>query len=86
MTDQFDEAQQLDAEFRALAENTTLAQIREAKARRQLEHPVSAEFCELADCGAPIPEGRREAEPGCRFCVVCQARIEKNPVLRRRYE
>ncbi|BBL69738.1 TraR/DksA C4-type zinc finger protein [Methylogaea oryzae] len=45
----------------------------------------SAEFCELPDCGAPIPDKRRQAVPGCRFCVECQERIEKYPAWGERY-
>lgn len=32
---------------------------------------VSARSC--ADCGDPIPEGRRQAWPGVRLCVHCAA-------------
>ena len=28
-------------------------------------------FCE--SCGSRIPEKRRKAVPGCRFCIDCQA-------------
>jgi len=28
------------------------------------------------ECGEPIPEKRREAAPGCRFCVPCQMEME----------
>lgn len=37
----------------------------------------SAEFCQDEACGEPIPEARRQAVPGCRFCIDCQARREK---------
>lgn len=36
----------------------------------------SAEYCENDDCGLPIPQPRREAMPGCRYCVDCQQRKE----------
>lgn len=36
----------------------------------------SAEFCENDVCGAPIPQRRREAMPGCRYCIDCQQRKE----------
>jgi phage/conjugal plasmid C-4 type zinc finger TraR family protein len=32
-------------------------------------------ICE--DCGAIIPLPRREAVPGCRFCIECQREREK---------
>lgn len=28
-------------------------------------------------CGKPIAQARRQAMPGCQFCVACQARREK---------
>lgn len=31
---------------------------------------------ECLECGEPIPEDRRQAMPGCRFCVDCQERLE----------
>ncbi|WP_404991343.1 TraR/DksA C4-type zinc finger protein [Cupriavidus pauculus] len=37
----------------------------------------SAEFCQDDVCGEPIPEARRLAVQGCRFCIDCQARREK---------
>lgn len=27
---------------------------------------------ECAECGEQIPEGRRQAVPGCRLCLECQ--------------
>lgn len=35
---------------------------------------VSATVCE--ECGARIPEARRQAVPGCRLCVECQSYYE----------
>lgn len=40
------------------------------RARRALHHGTSAEFCE--ECGEPIPQARREALPGVRYCIGCQ--------------
>lgn len=37
----------------------------------------SAEFCEARGCGEPIPEARRRASPGCKYCLACQSQIEK---------
>ncbi|GAD62668.1 TraR/DksA C4-type zinc finger protein [Aquipseudomonas alcaligenes] len=34
----------------------------------------SAEDCD--SCGIDIPEARRLAVPGCRFCVDCQGLLE----------
>lgn len=38
---------------------------------------LSAEFCEGPRCGAPLPEERRRAVPGVRYCVHCQERRER---------
>lgn len=45
-------------------------------ARSRLGQGVSASHCE--ECDAPIPEVRRQALPGVRFCVRCQAEREKS--------
>ena len=37
----------------------------------------SAVICENDDCGAVIPQLRRAAMPGCRFCIECQQRLEQ---------
>lgn len=49
------------------------ASVQEAveRARAQLPEGASRESC--ADCGAEIPLARREALPGVRLCVGCQA-------------
>lgn len=36
---------------------------------------VSLTHC--LECGAKIPEKRREAEPGCELCVECKSWQEK---------
>lgn len=49
-----------------------------AQAKQQLNlntNQQSAEFCE--ECGEPIPEGRRKALLGVRFCINCQERFDK---------
>jgi len=40
-------------------------------ARDQLPRGESLSHCE--ECGKAIPEARREAIPGVRLCVTCQA-------------
>lgn len=45
------------------------------RARSQLGHGESATHCE--ECDNAIPEARREAIPGVRLCVACQAALEK---------
>lgn len=44
-------------------------------ARSRLSSGESSTHCE--ECGTAIPEARREAIPGVRFCVGCQSEHEK---------
>jgi phage/conjugal plasmid C-4 type zinc finger TraR family protein len=46
-----------------------------AAARLRMPQGESAEEC--VDCGEPIPKRRREALPGVRTCVACQAEPDK---------
>ncbi len=82
MNRMFDQAADLEQQQRDDALAAALAGIESARAHLLAQ---SATHCEVADCGEPIPEARRQAQPGCRFCVACQARIEKHPALRRQY-
>ena len=52
-------------------------------ARRQLGLGESLTHCE--DCDAPIPEARRQAVPGVRRCVDCQAEQDGQQVRRSAY-
>jgi phage/conjugal plasmid C-4 type zinc finger TraR family protein len=45
------------------------------RAKSQLPTGPSLEAC--AECGAKIPEARREAIPGVRLCLACQAEADK---------
>jgi phage/conjugal plasmid C-4 type zinc finger TraR family protein len=45
------------------------------QARSRLPGGESATHCE--ECDEPIPEGRRNALPGVRYCVKCQSDMEK---------
>lgn len=45
------------------------------RARRKLTVGDSALTCD--ECDQVIPEQRRKAIPGVRFCVACQAALEK---------
>ena len=44
-------------------------------ARSRLPDGESLTHCE--ECGIPIPEARRKAMPGVRYCVRCQSDLEK---------
>ncbi|MBC9249476.1 hypothetical protein A9179_04205 [Pseudomonas alcaligenes] len=46
-----------------------------ARARSQLPRGESLTHCE--ECGAAIPEARRQAVPGVRLCVKCQSEHDK---------
>lgn len=46
-----------------------------ARARSRLPKGESLRQCE--ECDAPIPEARRQAVPGVRLCVVCQAERDR---------
>jgi phage/conjugal plasmid C-4 type zinc finger TraR family protein len=46
-------------------------------ARRNLPSGASLSHCET--CGAEIPQARRDALPGVRRCVPCQAREDRQP-------
>ncbi|MEW6076436.1 MAG: DksA/TraR family C4-type zinc finger protein [Thermodesulfobacteriota bacterium] len=45
------------------------------QARSRLPAGESATHCD--ECDEPIPEGRRKALPGVRYCVKCQSDMEK---------
>jgi phage/conjugal plasmid C-4 type zinc finger TraR family protein len=46
-----------------------------ARARSQLPRGESLSHC--VECAAPIPEARRQAVPGVRLCVNCQAALDR---------
>jgi len=48
------------------------------RAREQLPKGESLKNCE--NCSAPIPAARREAMPGVRLCVGCQADKDEEQV------
>ena len=45
------------------------------RARSQLPRGESLHECE--ECGASIPEARREAVPGVHLCVSCQEEVDE---------
>ena len=49
-----------------------------AKARQGLSHNEDGEaalYCE--ECGEPIPQARREAMKGVKYCIRCQQQLEE---------
>ena len=47
--------------------------IEDAVARARSQLPTGESLSHCAECEAPIPEARRQAVPGVRLCVNCQA-------------
>ncbi|AKS42356.1 DksA/TraR family C4-type zinc finger protein [Wenzhouxiangella marina] len=45
------------------------------RARAKLASGPSRRDCE--ECGETIPEARRQAIPGVRYCVACQAELDE---------
>jgi len=48
------------------------------RAKSRLPEGPSLESC--AECGAKIPEERRQALPGVRLCVICQEANDRETV------
>lgn len=46
------------------------------RARGRLPTGISAEQCD--ECGDAIPQARRDALPGVRYCVACQTELDNN--------
>lgn len=71
MTDDIDRASEREAEL--LAE----ALYQQARRAGLTGKTVADSATECAECGAPIPQARRVAVPGCQLCVACQSRAER---------
>ncbi|MEX3688875.1 TraR/DksA C4-type zinc finger protein [Paraburkholderia sp. BR14263] len=67
--DDLDHASDIEEQFRALA----IAAIARPVADAPVDGPT---HCVNESCGVEIPEARRKAAPGCRFCIECQTRRE----------
>lgn len=48
------------------------ASVEDAVRQAQSRLPAGPAALHCQDCEAPIPEARRQAMPGVRFCVRCQ--------------
>ncbi|HZZ04625.1 TraR/DksA C4-type zinc finger protein [Paraburkholderia sp.] len=75
--DDFDHASVVEEQFRSLAIAAATRPIRPAVANPE-------EHCANQGCGIKIPKVRRDAMPGCKFCVDCQERHEN--ALKRRFQ
>jgi hypothetical protein len=49
-------------------------------ARLMLPTGPSNKFCR--ECHDPIPQARREAQVGCKYCITCQVYFDKRPNLK----
>ncbi|MFC0695039.1 TraR/DksA C4-type zinc finger protein [Paraburkholderia humisilvae] len=65
-----DKATELEERFRAEA-------IAAATQPIPAQCAVSESHCQNKTCGEEIPQARRDAVPGCRFCIECQEQLEK---------
>lgn len=54
------------------------ASIKDAIKQARSEMPVGEGLTNCEECGDVIPEARRQAIPGVRYCVTCQSEIDKN--------
>jgi phage/conjugal plasmid C-4 type zinc finger TraR family protein len=50
-----------------------------ARARANLPKGESEPFC--VECGEEIPDARRRALPGVRFCIDCQTERDQRPAF-----
>ena len=67
-----DRAQELEQQQR----DDAIAAARGAPVQGKWQN-LSAKWCEAGACGARIPDERRRAIPGVKFCVECQTRWEQ---------
>jgi RNA polymerase-binding transcription factor DksA len=53
------------------------ASVEDAVKRIRDQMPQGESLEEREECGAAIPEARRKAVPGVRFCIVCQSTADQ---------
>jgi phage/conjugal plasmid C-4 type zinc finger TraR family protein len=56
------------------------ATVKDAIKRAKSRLPTGPSLESCAECGAKIPEARREAIPGVRLCVACQEVADREVV------
>jgi len=49
------------------------ATVEDAVSRVRHKLPQGESFTQCEECDKPIPEARRQAVPGVRLCIACQA-------------
>ena len=57
------------------------ATIEDAVERARSQLPQGESLGECEECGASIPQARREAVPGVRLCVACQEAEDKQQAV-----
>lgn len=70
MADFADHGSAQEAQFNEMAIADQLAR------SKNQSHEESEEFC--IECGREIPEARRKAVRGCKYCTACQEFMEKH--------
>lgn len=68
MPDLFDHASGLETQFTEMAIASQL--------QRAARQPKAQSQTHCAECGDEIPQERREAVAGCRYCTPCQTALE----------
>jgi phage/conjugal plasmid C-4 type zinc finger TraR family protein len=56
------------------------ATVKDAIRRAKSQLPEGPSFESCAECGAKIPEARRQAIPGVRLCLACQEVADRKVV------
>lgn len=59
-----------------LAQEINERHLEAALAKHSGTRPTSESLNDCEDCGTPIPERRRVAQPGCTRCIPCQTTFE----------
>lgn len=49
------------------------------RVRSRLPKGESLSHCE--ECGEPIPQARRDAVKGVRYCIACQSELDRNDTV-----
>lgn len=53
------------------------ASVEDSVKRARSRMPEGESFTHCEECGEIIPEARRKALPGVRFCIECQSELDK---------
>lgn len=57
------------------------AELQAILAHRKAQQATQESLSECEECGADIPIARQQAIKGCRLCIDCQSKIERNKRL-----